>query len=126
MTTPTFALVEQRTYGLATGQLPAYLKLYEAEGYALQLEILKHCMGYYSVEVGGLNTVTHLWAFTSYQDREERRARMAASAQWQAYWAKARLLIVSQQSVLLKPAPFFSPRLSQMLGSNQSPTPPAP
>lgn len=118
------ALVEQRTYTLATGQTGAYLKLYEAEGLPVQLPILERLAGYYSVEVGELNTVVHLWAFTSLDDREARRARLQADPRWQAYWAKVRPLILSQQSVFLKPAPFFARRLSLMLGAAEPSAPP--
>ena len=112
---PVIAFVEQRTYTLAVGQAGAYLKLYEAEGLPVQLPIFERLAGYYSVEVGSLNTVVHLWAFTSHEDRDARRARMQADPRWQAYWAKVRPMIVSQQSIFLKPAPFFVPSLSLML-----------
>ena len=111
------SFVEQRTYTLAVGQTAAYFKLYEAEGLPLQLEILQRLVGYYSVEVGTLNTVTHLWAYASQEERDSRRARLLAHPGWQAYWAQARSLIVSQRSTFLKPAPFFAPRLADMLGT---------
>lgn len=109
------AFVEQRTYTLAAGQVPAYLKLYEAEGLPIQLEVLQRLVGYYSVDVGPLNTVVHLWAYISHEDRDVRRARMQASPAWQAYWAKARQLVTSQQCAILKPAPFFANRLNGMV-----------
>jgi hypothetical protein len=80
-------------------------------------------VGYYSVEVGTLNTVVHLWAYTSQADREARRARMQANPAWQAYWAKVRQLIVTQQTVFLKPAPFFTDRLGRMLAAGVSSSP---
>ncbi len=81
----------------------------------MQLPLLGWLVGYYSVEVGGLNAVTHLWAFASHADREARRARLQADPDWQAYWVKVRPLILSQQSSFLKPAPFFGRRLATML-----------
>jgi hypothetical protein len=117
------SFVEQRTYALAVGQTAAYFKLYQAEGLPLQLEILQRLVGYYSVEVGGLNTVTHLWAYASLEERELRRARLLAHPGWQAYWAQARNLIVNQQSTFLKPAPFFASRLSDMLGAVRAEVP---
>lgn len=114
------AFVEQRTYTLAAGQVPSYLKLYEAEGLPVQLEVLQRLVGYYSVDVGTLNTVVHLWAYTSHDDRDARRARMQASPAWQDYWAKARQLILNQQCAILKPAPFFASRLSEMVARPSS------
>lgn len=118
MTTPIeIAFVEQRTYVLYPGQTSAYLKAYQDEGLHVQLPVLGNLVGYYSVEVGGLNTVIHMWAFTSHDERELRRARLQANPDWQAYWAKVRPMIVSQQSIFLKPAAFFSERLSSMMGA---------
>jgi hypothetical protein len=109
------ALVEQRTYALVAGSTLEYLRIYQSEGLAIQLATLGRMVGYYSVEVGSLNTIVHLWAFTSYEDRDARRQRMASNPAWKAYWAKVRPLIQSQQSVLLKPAPFFLSRLRSMV-----------
>ena len=117
MSDPDVAIVEQRTYTLGTGRLPAYLKLYGEEGYPVQLRILEHCLGYFSVDIGPLNTVVHQWAFASHEDRDARRARMAADPRWQAYWARASQLVTAQQCVILRPAPFFRARLVTMLGA---------
>ena len=40
--------------------------------------ILGHLVGYYGVEVGGLNQVVHLWAYDSLDDRAKRRAELWA------------------------------------------------
>lgn len=110
----TLTLVEQRTYTLLPGRVPEYMALYQAQGLPVQLPILSRLLGYYSVEVGALNTVVHLWGFADHADREARRARLQASAPWRAYWAQARELIVAQQTVFLKPAPFFTAPLAAM------------
>jgi hypothetical protein len=117
------ALVEQRTYLLAAGQTSAYLKLYESEGFALQIEILQHLLGYYSVEVGELNTVVHLWGFSSHAEREARRARLQSSPGWQSYWGKVRPLVLNQRSAFLKPAPFFAQRLQALATAGASLSP---
>ena len=43
-------IVEERIYTLHIGEVPAYLKLYEAEGLAVQTRILGNLLGYYQVE----------------------------------------------------------------------------
>ena len=63
-------------------------------------------VGYYFTEVGPLNQVIHLWAFETFEERIRRRAELNADAAWQAYLAKTRPLIVSQQNMILNPAPF--------------------
>jgi hypothetical protein len=103
-------IVEMREYTLHAGKVPEYFKLYESEGLAIQREILGRTLGYYSTEVGpSVNQVIHLWAYESFEDRDERRARLAADPGWQSYLQKMRPMLVAQTNRLLKPAPFFTP-----------------
>ena len=44
---------------------------------------------------------------------------MQADPAWQAYAAKIRPLIISQETRMMKPAPFFKPRLDKMLSSTK-------
>ncbi len=101
-----------REYTLLAGKVPEYLKLYEREGLAIQREILGHMVGYYATEVGpAVNQVVHLWAYESFEDREQRRARLAADPGWQSYVQKVRPMLVEQRNRIMKPAPFFEPEL---------------
>lgn len=99
-------LVEQRTYTCAPGRLRDYLRLYEEYGVQVHAEILGHWLGCYVVEVGPLNQVVHLWAFSSFEDRLARRERLAADPRWKDYLARAAGLVVQQESKLLTPARF--------------------
>ena len=101
-----------REYTLHAGKVPEYFKLYETEGLAIQREILGPMVGYYSTEVGpSVNQVVHLWAYESFEERAEKRARLAAHPGWQAYVQKMRPMLVAQTNRLLNPAPFFQPRV---------------
>lgn len=100
-------IVEMRTYTLALGATGRYFELYAAKGLALQKRILGHLMGYYSVEVGALNQVVHLWAFDSLDDRAKRRAELWADNDWRAYAAEIGPLVTKQENQILTPAPFF-------------------
>jgi hypothetical protein len=100
-------IVEERIYTLHAGQAPAYLRLYETEGMAIQKPILGRMVGYYATEFGPLNQVIHLWAYESLAEREERRARLLADERWKAYVAKVRPMILGQENKLLVPAPFM-------------------
>jgi hypothetical protein len=101
-------IVEMREYTLYAGKVPEYLKLYESEGLAIQREILGQLVGYYATEVGpAVNQVVHLWAYDSFEDRLERRAKLAEHPGWQAYLQKMRPMLVAQSSRLMRPAPFF-------------------
>ncbi len=105
-------IVEMREYTLHAGKVPEYLKLYENEGLPIQREILGQLVGYYSTEVGpAVNQVVHLWAYESFEEREQRRARLAADPGWQSYLQKMRPMLVEQRNRLLKPAPFFESEL---------------
>lgn len=105
-------IVEMREYTLQAGKVPEYLKLYEREGFEIQREILGHLVGYYATEVGpAVNQVVHLWAYESFEDREQRRARLAADPGWQSYLQKVRPMLVQQRNRIMKPAPFFESEL---------------
>jgi len=84
---------------------------------AVQLKHLPHMVGYYFTEVGTLNLVVHLWAYESLDDREKRRAAMAADPAWQSYLVKIRPLMDLQETRIMKCAPFFLDRLKKMLAA---------
>lgn len=98
--------VEQRTYTLQSGKVPEYLKLYSEEGLDVQRRILGRMVGYYSSEIGPLNQIVHMWAYDSLNQRQTRRASLAADPDWQAYLAKILPLIVDMETRILVPAPF--------------------
>jgi len=107
--------VEDRVYTLHPGKVPEYLKHYESEGMAVQLRHLPHMVGYYFSEIGPQNTLVHLWAYDDLNQREKCRAAMQADPAWQAYVQKTRPLVVTQETRMLKAAPFFVERLKKML-----------
>ena len=100
-------IVEMRTYTLALGATGRYFKLYADKGLAVQKRILGHLVGYYSVEVGALNQVVHLWAYDSLDERARRRAALWADKRWLDYVAEVGPLVVKQENQILNPAPFF-------------------
>lgn len=105
--------VEQRAYQLLPGVGPEYLELYERKGMQAQLRYLPLMMGYYLSEIGDLNEIVHMWLHESLDAREANRARMRADPDFNAFWTEASKLIVRQRTRILKPAPFFEPRLGQ-------------
>ena len=109
--------VEERMYRLKIGAVPEYMKHYQEHGMAIQLKHLPHMVGYYFTEVGGLNTMVHLWAYDSLDQREKCRAAMYADAEWQKYLAASRHLMETQDTRIMKVAPFFVERLKKMLAA---------
>jgi hypothetical protein len=97
---------EMRTYRLRAGTLPEYLRLVEAEGIAVQEEHLGRLVGYFFSEIGRLNEIVHVWAYTSLDDRERRRAALGQDPRWVAFIPKIQALIEEMECKILKPAPF--------------------
>ena len=99
-------IVEERIYTLYPGKVPEYMKHYETEGLAVQIRHLPRMVGYFTTEIGPLNQVIHMWGYDSLDQRAERRAALGADPAWQAYVAKIRPLIITQESKILLPMPW--------------------
>lgn len=99
-------IVEQRDYHVFTGKLPELVRLYEDEGTALQQEFLGTFVAAFTTDVGDLSTYTHMWAYESHADREQRRARLQADERWKAFLVKIQPLIHTQRNRILVPTSF--------------------
>ena len=99
-------IVEQRDYHVHTGKLPELVRLYETEGTAIQQEILGTLVGAFTTDVGELSTYTHMWAYESFADREQRRARLAADERWKGFLGKIQPLINTQRNRIMIPTSF--------------------
>jgi hypothetical protein len=97
---------EMRTYRLKTGTVPQYLKLVGDEGIEIQRQHLGNLVGYFFSEIGRINEIVHIWAYTDLNDREARRAALAADARWQAFLPRLQALIEEMDNKILKAAPF--------------------
>lgn len=100
---------EIRTYRLKNGAIPSYLKVVGNEGIAIQKKHLGTLFGYFFSEIGPINEIVHIWAYSSLDDREARRGRLAADPDWQAFLPKIRDLIEVADNKIMKAAPFFLP-----------------
>lgn len=107
--------IEERMYRLYPGKVDEYFRQYQAYGMPVQLKYQPHMLGYYVTEVGPQNMVIHLWAYDSLDQRDKSRAAMQADPEWQAYLVKNRPFMVSQETRIMKCAPFFVERLKKML-----------
>ena len=111
--------VEERMYTLQVGTGPQYLKNYEEFGMKVQLKHLPYMVGYYITEAGPLNMIIHMWAYDDLNQRDKCRAAMSADPEWQAYLGKNRAFILSQDTRIMKCAPFFVERLKKMLAATK-------
>jgi hypothetical protein len=97
---------EIRTYRLKNGAIPDYLAVVGEIGIAIQKKHLGNLVGYFFSEIGPINEIVHIWAFTSLDDRQERRARLMADPDWRAFLPKIRDLIETADNKIMKPAAF--------------------
>ena len=99
-------IVEERTYHVFTGRLPEVVRMYTDEGTAIQQEHLGHLVGAYTVDVGDVSSIVHLWAYESYAERERRRALLQADQRWKDFLPKIQPLIHTQRTRILLPTPY--------------------
>jgi hypothetical protein len=99
-------IVEMRSYLLVPGKLPEFMRLMGDEGIAIEQPVLGRLLGFYSTEIGAINKVVHLWGYTSFEDRQQRRAALAALGAWVAFVPKVQPLIREMNNEILNPAPF--------------------
>ena len=80
-------------------------------------------VGYYYSEIGPLNQVMTLWAYETLNERVEWRERLFNDPDWIAFLHKARALVVTQETRILKPASFFNERLKGFVESGKEKRP---
>ncbi len=106
-------IFDHRTYTCRPGRIKQHLALYEKAGWEVQCRHLGQPLLYAATETGNVNTYVHIWVFKDAADRAERRAKMQADPEWQAYLklsAEAGNLI-AQKNKILTSAPFFEAEL---------------
>jgi NIPSNAP len=99
-------IVELRTYTVQSGAVAECLRIYEAEGLAIQKQVLGNLLGYFYSEIGPLNQIIHMWGFSDLNDRQQRRETLAKTPGWAKYHEKIRALIISQETQIMNCAPF--------------------
>jgi len=97
---------EIRTYRLKNGSLAEYLNAVEDTGIAIQIRHLGHLVGYFSSEIGPINEIVHIWAYPSLDERQQRRAALAADPEWQAFLPRITGLIETADNKIMQPAAF--------------------
>jgi hypothetical protein len=98
--------VEERTYHVFTGKLAEVVRLYAEEGTHVQQEHLGNLVGAFTVDVGDVSSIVHLWGYESYAERERRRALLQADERWKDFLAKLQPLIHTQRTRILLPTSY--------------------
>jgi NIPSNAP len=99
---------ELRTYTIAPVKLADWLALYKREALPVQTECLGQLVGFFTTEFGALNQVVHIWAYTSLDDRAERRGKMMTDPRWQEFSRLNKELgaVMSLESRIMRPTDF--------------------
>ena len=112
-------IVEQRSYTLQPGALPRFLVAYEQYGLPAHQDVYERLVGYYVSETGTLNQIVQLWAFDSFEDRNQRRERLQRDPRWKQYMEQVAGLVTQQESRLLKPMS-WSPQPGKLAYAGQA------
>lgn len=95
-----------RSYSFAPGTIPAFLRLYESEGLALQCQHLGRLIGYFTSDSGDVNQLIHIWAYDDHTDRAQRRASLYSDPAWLSFAAKCAGIVQGMESRFLTPTAF--------------------
>jgi hypothetical protein len=78
-------IIDERTYTIQPTRVDDYLALYEKMGRQVQTRILGGFMGFYSVEIGDVNHLVHMWSYENIGERDRLRTELWQNAEWLAY-----------------------------------------
>lgn len=104
-------LYDVRTYTCRPGTVKAHLATYAEHGFEVQKQHLGELLAYLQTETGNVNSYMHIWVYRDAQDREQRRAALAADPAWHAYIKRSAEggYLVSQHNTLMTRVSFFNP-----------------
>lgn len=101
-------LYELRTYTLYVGKMAEVVELYEKLGWPALKKggFDKNLVGYFTSDVGTLNTLVHLWKFEDDAARRDHWARLFKDKPFMKFAVKLRPLVLKQENQLLNQAPW--------------------
>ena len=99
-------IYELRTYQLKMGALPTYLELAENKLLPALAEHGIKPLGFWYTEIGTLNEVVHLWAYTDLNERQEKWGRWKEDPRRAEYMKTLSQVISTQSNKILTPTPF--------------------
>jgi hypothetical protein len=99
-------IVEERTYHIYTGKLAEVVRMYAEEGTPIQQEHLGNLIGAFTVDVGDVSSIVHLWGYDSYAERERRRPLLQADERWKDFLTRLQPMIHTQRTRILLPTSY--------------------
>jgi hypothetical protein len=99
-------IVEERTYHTVTGKLNEVVRMYAEEGTEIQQRHLGDLVGAFTVDIGDLSSIVHLWSYDSLAERERRRAELQKDPAWQDFLKRLQPLLHVQKNRILVPTAY--------------------
>jgi hypothetical protein len=99
-------IYELRTYQLKVGALPAYLEIAKTRLLPILAEFGLKPLGFWYTEIGTLNEVVHLWAYTDLNDRGQKWGRWVKDPRRAEIMGELSQLILIQSNKILTPTDF--------------------
>jgi hypothetical protein len=101
--TPGGMLFELRTYTAFPGKLPRALKMLVEEGNPLTHQFVERPVAYLTSETGISNQILMLWAYSSAQERANRKSRMLPDPRFRELGARFNPNFSQQESAFWQP-----------------------
>lgn len=101
-------LYELRTYTLYVGKLAEASSLYQTLAWPAMQKggFDSKLVGYFTSDVGTLNSIIHMWKFDDDADRRDHWGRLFQNDDFMAFAAQFRPLVMKQENQLLLQAPW--------------------
>ncbi|WP_419921012.1 NIPSNAP family protein [Candidatus Poriferisodalis sp.] len=95
------SFVEMRRYRLKVGAADRWVKAYKEKGYEAQRKYLGEPVGYYTIGVGDLNDIIHMWRYDTLEERAAKRKALFEDPQWLEFVSEIASLVVTQENSIL-------------------------
>ena len=100
-------ILEIRTYTAAVGKTGVWLDYYGKNGLPIQQRMLGKLVFFGTGEIGPLNQITHIWAYESLAEREQKRGAMGKDPGWHEYLKNQPAgVLIAQECKILNPTAF--------------------
>ena len=99
-------IYELRKYTVVVGKMNDVVALYRDAGWPALKKHAEKLVGYFTGDIGSMNTLTHIWRFENDTDRRAHWARVFADDDFMDFAAKLRPILQSQENQLMFGAPW--------------------
>lgn len=105
----TKALIDQRVYTIRLRKMPEFLDVFQRLAMPVLLSTLGEPLGFYTSYIGAQNQFTHMWGYDNLAEYERCGTARDRHPDFATYLQASEHLIVSQETRLMRSAPFPQP-----------------